>query len=121
MFCLEIKNICLTLFKEPISAGARVGYWKEYVALSNEIKSLKNRLNEQTTFEVEQIDLEINSIEGDLKKYEVVMQAMSEIEIDNKIKEIENASLRSIDYGQLISVKLVCDKIFEHTFFVFIR
>ena len=31
-------------------------------------------------------------------------------EIDNKIKEIENASLRSIDYGQLISVKLVCDK-----------
>ncbi|NGX27840.1 MAG: hypothetical protein K940chlam1_00009 [Candidatus Anoxychlamydiales bacterium] len=82
----EIKNICLTLFKEPISASSRVEYWKEYIVLSNEIKSLKYMLNEQTSFEVEQIDLAIQAIEEEMEKYDVVMQAIKDIEIDNKIR-----------------------------------
>ncbi|NGX33789.1 MAG: hypothetical protein K1060chlam1_00130 [Candidatus Anoxychlamydiales bacterium] len=84
----DIKNRCLVLFKTPLNATSRILFWKEYIDLSNEVKSLKNILSEQTNFEVEQIDLAINSLEADLKKYDAVLLAMKKIEINEKLKSL---------------------------------
>lgn len=84
----EIKNICLGLFKESLNATSRIDFWKEYIELSNEVKQLKNILHEQTTFEVEQIDLAITSIEEDIKKYDELLNSVDEIEINEKLKSL---------------------------------
>ncbi len=84
----EIKNICLTLFKESLSSSMRIEFWKEYIDLSNEVKQLKNILHEQTVFEVEQIDLAISSLEEEIKKYDEVLESIDEIEIDEKLKSL---------------------------------
>jgi len=81
----NIKNRCLVIFKSPINATSRAAFWKEYIELSNEGKRLKDVLNEQTNFETEQIDLAINSLEEDLKKYDEVLLSMKTIDINEKI------------------------------------
>lgn len=86
----EIKNICLNFFKESISAMARAEYWKEYIDLSNEVKELKNILHQQTTFEVEQIDLAIKSIEDELNKIEDIIKVVDEIEINEKLRSLSS-------------------------------
>ena len=86
----DIKNICLNFFKETLNASLRVDFWKEYIDLSNEVKQLKNILYDQTTFEVEQIDLAISSIEEKMKKYDEILQSIDEIEISDKIKAISH-------------------------------
>ncbi|NGX49818.1 MAG: hypothetical protein K940chlam5_01422 [Candidatus Anoxychlamydiales bacterium] len=80
-----IKNICLVIFKTPINEVSRAVFWKEYIELSDEVKRLKNILNEQTNFEAEQIDLAIQSLEEDLKKYDDVLLSMKTIDINEKI------------------------------------
>lgn len=84
----DIKNICLGLFKEPLNASYRAVFWKDYIDLSNEIKQLKNMLHEQTTFEAEQIDLAISSIEEEIKNYNEVLESVDEIEIDGQLKSV---------------------------------
>ena len=84
----DIKNRCLVIFKAPINATSRALFWKEYIELSNEVKRLKNISNEQTNFEVQQIDLAINSLEEDLKKYEVVLLTMKTIDFNEKIRSL---------------------------------
>ncbi|NGX52396.1 MAG: hypothetical protein KR126chlam5_00693 [Candidatus Anoxychlamydiales bacterium] len=81
----DIKNRCLVIFKTPLNEVSRAVFWKEYIGLSNEVKRLKNILNEQTNFEVQQIDLAINSLEEDLKKYDDVLLSIKTIEISEKI------------------------------------
>ena len=80
-----IKNICLVIFKTPINEVSRAAFWKEYIELSDEVKKLKDILNEQTNFEAEQIDLAIQSLEEDLKKYDDVLLSMKTIDINEKI------------------------------------
>lgn len=84
----DIKTVCLNLFKEPINISLRPDLWKKYIDLSNEVKMLKNILLEQSTFEVEQIDLAITSIEEDIKKYNEVLETIDEIEINEKLKTL---------------------------------
>lgn len=64
----EIRKQCLELFKEPINPIQRRHLWGQYIELSNEARRLKEILDEQTNFAVEQIDLAISSIEADVSK-----------------------------------------------------
>lgn len=64
----EAKSLCLTLFKEKLTARSRALLWKEYVELSDEIRKVKEILDEESQFAKEQIELAISSIEEELAR-----------------------------------------------------
>lgn len=59
----EARKLCLDLFKEPISPAIRSILWAQYIELSQEAYRLKEILDEQSAFAMEQIDIAISGIE----------------------------------------------------------
>jgi hypothetical protein len=66
----EVKKQCLPLFKEEISPPSRSALWEKYIAISEEARHLKKILDEQSSFAVEQIDLAIQAVESEVKRYQ---------------------------------------------------
>jgi len=64
----EAKRLCLPLFKETLPAPVRSTLWAQYIEISTEARHLKETLDEQSAFAMEQIDLAIQAIETDLTK-----------------------------------------------------
>lgn len=64
----EARSLCLSLFKEPISAQVRSVLWHKYSELSKEVRRLKDVLDEQSAFAVEQIEIAVKALESDIMK-----------------------------------------------------
>jgi len=66
----QVRTICLLLFKENISPSVRASLWNQYTELSKEARRLKEILDEQSAFAVEQIEMAIQALESDIEKTE---------------------------------------------------
>lgn len=75
----EAKRICLPLFKEDLKPQVRSHLWEDYIRISAEVRHLKEILNEQAAFVVEQIELAIQSTEIDLEKYDSLLNASASV------------------------------------------
>lgn len=64
----QARGLCLQLFKENISPAVRAVQWNRYTELSKEARRLKDLLDEQSAFAVEQIEIAIKAIENDLSQ-----------------------------------------------------
>lgn len=74
----EGRRVCLPLFKENISPKVRSQLWSSYIELSTEAKRLKEILDEQSAFAIEQIELAIQALERDLEHYDVLLSQPQE-------------------------------------------
>jgi hypothetical protein len=77
----EGRRICLPLFKENIAPKVRSQLWSSYIELSIEAKRLKEILDEQSAFAVEQIELAIQALERDLEHYDLLLSQSQEAPI----------------------------------------
>jgi len=77
----QAKRLCLDLFKEKIAPRSRTVFWAEYIELSDENRRLKEVLDEQSSFDKEQMDLAIVSLEVDLEKKDTLIGEMDLIEV----------------------------------------
>ncbi|WP_068470175.1 hypothetical protein [Candidatus Protochlamydia phocaeensis] len=66
----EARRLCLPLFKENISPAVRSQLWQKYSELSKEARRLKEILDEQSAFAVEQIEIAIQALEKDIHQYD---------------------------------------------------
>lgn len=62
----EARKLCLPLFKENISPLLRSQLWNKYSELSKEARRLKEILDEQGAFAVEQIEIAVKALEEDI-------------------------------------------------------
>lgn len=62
----DARKICLELFKESIPPASRAHLWGRYHELSKEAKRLKDILDEQSHFAVEQIGMAIQALEEEI-------------------------------------------------------
>jgi len=89
----EVRKICLPLFKESLSSAARIQLWAEYIELTREGRRLKNLLDEETAFAVEQIDLAINALEEEVKGYHAhldeILEKTADIEFPEEVKTLQ--------------------------------
>jgi len=85
----EAKRLCLDFFKEKLSSHAREIFWNEYLELSNEIRRLKEILNEESSFAQEQIDLAIQAVEKDLENFDQRLGELVEIELPVESKILQ--------------------------------
>ncbi len=67
----EGRRLCLPLFKEALSPKSRSVLWAEYIELSAEARRIKEILDEQSAFAIEQIELAIQALERDLEHYDL--------------------------------------------------
>lgn len=63
----EARKLCLPLFKENIQPPARTELWTKYSDLSREARRLKEILDEQSAFAVEQIEMAVKALESDIQ------------------------------------------------------
>ena len=65
----EARRFCLPLFKENISPAVRSQQWNRYSELSKEARRLKEILDEQSAFAVEQIEIAIQALEKEIDQF----------------------------------------------------
>lgn len=70
----ESRRMVLPFFKENVNPAIRSKLWGEYVELTVEARRLKEILEEQSAFAMEQIDLAIQSVEQDLGKLSALLE-----------------------------------------------
>ncbi|HSX37513.1 MAG TPA: hypothetical protein VLE95_01645 [Chlamydiales bacterium] len=73
----EIRRLILPVFKENLNPAIRSKLWNEYVELTIEARRLKEILEEQSAFAMEQIDLAIQSIEADVSNFAALISSGS--------------------------------------------
>ncbi len=70
----EARRLCLSLFKENISPQFRNQLWNKYSELSKEARRLKEILDEQSAFAVEQIEIAVKALEIDIDQFDEQVQ-----------------------------------------------
>jgi hypothetical protein len=77
----EVRKLCLSLFKEDMPALIRTELWSAYTELASEAKHLKEILDQQSEFAVEQIELAIQALEQDVANINVLLERIPDVVI----------------------------------------
>ncbi len=72
----EVRKICLEVFKEEMPSATRSLFWEEYIELTREGRRLKNLLDEESAFAMEQIELAIIALEQEIEGYHAQAEAI---------------------------------------------
>lgn len=88
----EGRRLVLPFFKENLNPAIRSNLWNEYVELTVEARKLKEILEEQSVFAMEQIDLAIQSMEKEITDFAQALQSAPEIVLDQSITIQKRAS-----------------------------
>ncbi|PIS03364.1 MAG: hypothetical protein COT85_00775 [Chlamydiae bacterium CG10_big_fil_rev_8_21_14_0_10_42_34] len=75
----EARRLILPFFKENLGSAIRSKLWAEYVELTVEARRLKEILEEQSAFAMEQIDLAIKALEGDVENFPALLATTGEL------------------------------------------
>lgn len=75
----EARREILSLFKGNLNPAIRSNLWNEYIELTVEARRLKEILEEQSAFAMEQIDLAINALVQDLENFESLLGTSADI------------------------------------------
>lgn len=76
----DAKHMCSPLFKEQMNPIKRNHLWSEYAELNQEARRLKEIIDEQTAFSIEQIELAIEALEADFSRYDQLIEEQPHLE-----------------------------------------
>lgn len=62
----EVRELCLSLFKENIPPPIRGELWKKYQELTKQARLLKEHFEEESSFAIEQIEMAISALEKEI-------------------------------------------------------
>lgn len=85
----DAKHLALALFKESLNPVARSHLWSQYTELISEAQRLKEILDEQASFAIEQIELAIDAIIKDLSAYEEGIKQSPDLIFPDKCSSVE--------------------------------
>jgi len=88
----EARKLMLPCFKENINTAVRSKLWGEYVELTVEARRLKEILEEQSAFAMEQIDLAIDALEKDVQNFEALLGQAGEIKFPDNCQTVRQKS-----------------------------
>jgi hypothetical protein len=92
------RNLCLLFFKARLNPQVRSKFWTEYMELSTEARKLRDMLDEQTAFEIEQMTLAVQSVKSDIEQFEPLLEQIPLICFPERCREI---ALKSSFYAVL--------------------
>ncbi|MBS0622230.1 MAG: hypothetical protein JSR80_04665 [Verrucomicrobia bacterium] len=77
----EVRTACIPLFKEGVHPAIRSQLWQEFSDLSKEARSLKEHLDKQSAFAIEQIELAVEALDQETS------------DLDQKVSQLEPLTL----------------------------
>lgn len=86
----EARTICLNLFKENINPVLRAQLWTKYSELTKEARRLKEILDEQSAFAVEQIEIAIKALETDIEQFQDHLAKLSDLDFEVTTQTLRN-------------------------------
>lgn len=108
----EVRKLCLSLFKESMSLSVRADLWNTYMELASEAKQLKEIVDQQSAFTVEQIELAIQALEKDVEKMDVVLELVADVMLPEECFSIQkNRELYAIIQRELQLLNALAVKI----------
>lgn len=94
----EARRLVLPFFKENLGTAIRSKLWNEYVELTVEARKLKEILEEQSAFAMEQIDLAIQGIETDVTNFAALLATTGEIAFPENCQTVRQ---KAESYGKI--------------------
>lgn len=85
----EARRELLPLFKQNLGPAIRSKLWSEYVELTVEARRLKEILEEQSSFAIEQIDLAITALEHDIEHFQKLLEPTPLIHLPAEARSIQ--------------------------------
>ncbi len=85
----EARKLCLQLFKETVPPLVRGQLWARYSELSKEARRLKEILDEQSAFAVEQIEIAIQGLEADIEHFEAQLEKVTHLHFSSPAKTLD--------------------------------
>ena len=85
----EARRDLLPLFKQNLNPAIRSKLWNEYVELTVEARRLKEILEEQSSFAMEQIDLAIQAIEHDIANFDQILETVPPLSLPSEARSIQ--------------------------------
>lgn len=89
----EARSVLLPFFRENLNPIARTKLWAEYVELTVEARRLKEILEEQSAFAIEQIELAIEALSSDVENFDQLVGQIEPIvcpqDCQSLLKEFE--------------------------------
>jgi hypothetical protein len=79
----EARRLILPAFKENINPAIRSKLWGDFVELTVEARRLKEILEEQSAFAIEQIDLAIQAIAQDIENFQALLDQTSPLDFSD--------------------------------------
>ncbi len=96
----EARRQLLPLFRQNLNSAIRSTLWNEYVELTVEARRLKEILEEQSVFAMEQIDLAIEALEQDVARLDSLVENSPLAEMPQEARSIEK---RAPEYSRVQS------------------
>lgn len=82
----DVRKICMELFKEEkIAPSLRTQFWTEFTHLTDEARRLKNLLDAESVFHMEQIDMAITKLETDI----AALSQLAQNEPDLRLPDVD--------------------------------
>jgi hypothetical protein len=88
----EARRVVLPFFKENLNPAIRSKLWNEYVELTVEARRLKEILEEQSAFAMEQIDLAIKALEGDVANFDALLAGLGDLNFPEAAQTIRRSA-----------------------------
>lgn len=85
----EARLVSLQLFKENINPTVRAVLWAKYSELTKEARRLKEILDEQSAFAVEQIEIAIQALDASIDGFDKELAEAEEIDLEPKPRALE--------------------------------
>lgn len=82
----DARALCLVLFKENLSNPIKAALWARYADLSKQARRLKEILDEQSAFAVEQIEIAITALENDIQNIEEALDKFPSVDFNIESK-----------------------------------
>lgn len=79
----EIRRLLLPLFRGSLNSTARAHLWSEYVEITEETRKLRDVLEEQSSFAIEQIDLAIDALGIEIEKMQESIERAPLVDMDS--------------------------------------
>jgi hypothetical protein len=97
----EARRVVLPFFKENLNPAIRSKLWNEYVELTVEARRLKEILEEQSAFAMEQIDLAIKALEDDVTNFSTLLTGLDASFAESSHTIRQNADVYGKIQGEL--------------------
>lgn len=100
----DARTLCLQLFKENVSPVVRSILWNKYNELSKEARRLKEILDEQSAFAVEQIEIAIKALEDDIEGFQAQLERLSDADMGEFPVSLEHSAAQYKAYQKELNL-----------------